>query len=76
MTLRSIRRAAALLALASGVSTIVSAATKHPRHAGFLGVERATNAVIGGRYGLLICGVALIVLTRGLLHGKRTAQRV
>jgi phosphatidylglycerol lysyltransferase len=76
MTLRSLRRVAALLALASGVSTIVSAATKHPRHAGFLGVEWATNAVIGGRYGLLVCGVALIVLTRGLLHGKRTAQRL
>jgi lysylphosphatidylglycerol synthetase-like protein (DUF2156 family) len=76
MTPRAFRRVAALFALASGVSTIVSAATKHPRHAGFLGVEWAASAVIGGRYGLLVCGVALIVLTRGLLHGKRTAQRL
>jgi lysylphosphatidylglycerol synthetase-like protein (DUF2156 family) len=73
---RRIRRISALLALVSGVSTIVSAATENSRHAGFLGVDWASTAVIGGRYALLVCGVSLIVLSRGLLHGKRTAMRL
>lgn len=76
MSDRPVRRIAALLALASGGSTIVSAAARHPQHGGFLGAEWAASAVIGGRYGLLVCGVALIVLTRGLLRGKRIARRL
>src|SRR4029077_3054117 len=53
-----------------------SAATTHHRHAGFLGVDWAIGEVIGGRYILVRPGVALVVLSRGLLYGKRTAQRL
>lgn len=73
---RRIRRAAALVSLASGATTLVSAATEHHRHAGFLGVDWAISEVTGGRYMLVISGVTLVVLARGLLYGKRTAQRL
>jgi phosphatidylglycerol lysyltransferase len=76
MSPRHSRRLAAMLAVVAGVSTITAAATKQRHHAGFLGVEWAANVVIGGRYGLLVCGVTLVVLARGLLHGKRTAHRL
>ena len=73
---RRIRRAAALISLASGATTLVSAATERHRPAGFLGVDWAVSEVTGGRYMLVISGVTLVVLTRGLLYGKRTAQRL
>lgn len=73
---RHIRRVAALISLASGATTLVSAATQHHRHPGFLGVEWAISEVTGGRYMLVISGVTLVVLSRGLLYGKRTAQRL
>jgi phosphatidylglycerol lysyltransferase len=76
MNPRLARRLAALMAVTAGATTIAAAATKRRHDAGFLGVEWAANVVIGGRYGLLICGVALVVLVRGLLHGKRTAHRL
>ena len=76
MSARQIRRLAAVYAVAAGLATITAAATKQRHHAGFLGVEWAANVVIGGRYGLLVCGVTLVVLARGLLHGKRSAHRM
>lgn len=76
MTPRQLRRVAALTAVTAGGSTIAAAATKQRHHAGFPGVEWAANVVIGGRYGVLVCGVTLVVLARGLLHGKRTARRL
>jgi len=76
MNRRRWRRLGALAAVAAGASTIAAAATKHPRHAGFMGVEWAANVMIDGRYGLLVCGVTLVVLARGLLHGKRNARRL
>ena len=76
MNRRLARRLAALLAVIAGATTIAAAATKRHDDAGFPGVEWATNVVIGGRYGLLVCGVALVVLARGLLHGKRNAHRL
>ena len=62
MSPRQSRRLAAVAAVVAGVSTITAAATKQRHHAGFLGVEWAANVVIGGRYGLLVCGVTLVVL--------------
>ena len=76
MSPRQSRRLAAASAVVAGVSTITAAATKQRHRTGFLGVEWAANVVIGGRYGLLVCGVTLVVLARGLLHGKRMAHRL
>ena len=76
MSPRQSRRLAAVLAVAAGASTITAAAASRRHRAGFLGLEWAANVVIGGRYGLVVCGVTLVVLARGLLHGKRTAWRL
>lgn len=76
MTSRQARRVAALLAAAAGAMVTTAAATQRHRHAGFLGIDWAASVLVGARYVLLMCGVSLVVLARGLLHGKRTARRL
>jgi lysylphosphatidylglycerol synthetase-like protein (DUF2156 family) len=57
-----------------GAIDVVSAATSRPPlRAGLLGVDYALAAIAGARYVLLACGVAALLVVRGLLHGKRAA---
>jgi len=76
MTSRQTRRTAAVLAIVAAVSVTTAAATQRQHHPGFFGVDWIAGMVVGARYVLLMCGVALAVLARGLLYGKRTARRL
>ena len=76
MTSRQTRRTAAVLAIVAAVSVTTAAATQRQHHSGFFGVDWIAGMVVGARYVLLMCGVALAVLARGLLYGKRTARRL
>ena len=74
MTDRAVRRLVAAAALLLGVTDLVLAAGHRTRvQAGFLGAGWVLDAVFGARYVLLIAGIALIVVARSLLHGKRNA---
>ena len=69
------RRLVALLALVTGAVNLVTTATTQPAFR--FGVFRiAADVVFGARYTLLVAGLTLVLVTRGLLHGKRNAARL
>ena len=77
MTRRSIRNLIAVLAVAVGATDLALAASARTRlHAEPIVVQWTYEVVIGGRYLLLIAGIALILTAHGLQHGKRNAWRI
>lgn len=71
------RRLVAVLTGGLGVADLVLAAGRHTHvRATFLAVRWAMQAVVGARFLLLVAGLVLVLVTRGLLHGKRNAWRL
>ena len=71
------RRAAAAATASLGAADLVLAAGRRTHvRVTFAGARWAVQAVIGARFLLLVAGLVLLLVTRGLLHGKRNAWRV
>jgi phosphatidylglycerol lysyltransferase len=74
MTPRHVRRVVAVGAFASGVADMVLAAGRHTHvRATVVAFRWAIQAVVGARFLVLLAGLVLVLMTRGLLHGKRNA---
>ena len=74
MTPRRVRRVVAAGAFGSGVADMVLAASRHTHvRATMIAVRWAVQAVVGARFLVLVAGLVLVLVTRGLLHGKRNA---
>lgn len=69
------RRLVATVALTSGVIDLLTAAEAHT-HVRFGVFRVAVDVVFGARYALLVAGLTLVLVARGLLHGKRNAARL
>ena len=66
-----------MLAVAVGATDLALAASARTRlHAEPIVVQWTYEVVIGGRYLLLIAGIALILTAHGLRHGKRNAWSI
>ena len=77
MRVRRARHVTATLVGALGVADLVLAAGRHTHvRATAIAIRWAEHAVIGARFLLLVAGLTLVLVTRGLLHGKRNAWRV
>ena len=72
------RRVAAALTGALGVVDLALAAGRRRGHVqgGFVAARWVAQAVVGGRFLLLVAGLVLVLVARGLVHGKRNAWRL
>ncbi len=77
MTRRTIRNLIAALAAVVGVTDLALAASARTRlRAEPIVVQWTYEVVVGGRYLLLLAGIALILTAHGLQHGKHNAWRI
>ncbi len=67
------RFAAAGALLVGAVDLLLAAGPSTPIRIGSLDFDLSLDYVFGARYGLLLTGLAMVSLARGLLHGKRNA---
>lgn len=74
---RGVRRGVAAAAMVVGMLDLaLAAAFRPPFEIDGLGTDRFLEAVDGARFAVLVAGLMLVLLARGLLHGKRNAWRM
>ncbi len=67
------RFAAAGVLLVGAVDLLLAGGPSTPIRIGSLDFDLSLDYVFGARYGLLLTGLAMVSLSRGLLHGKHNA---